>query len=146
MLSFAVLEFFMDLPDHLAHEHLMQPLGHYLGLADPIVGILRGYLLFVFENISLNQVPILKLLFLDCHIVSPLLHFLTLLLILELLNLSHGNAKAVLLSEYMQHVALLLLHLELELAQLFLLLLHLFAQLAEGVCLWVLRVVGSLDI
>ena len=107
---------------------------------------LRGYLLFVFENISLNQVPILEFLFLDCHIVSSLLHFLPLLLILELLDLCHRNAKAVLLSEYVQHVALLLLHLELELAQLFLLLLHLFAQLAEGVCLWVLRVVRSLDI
>ena len=146
MLPLAVLEFLVDLHDHLPHEDLLEPLGQHLGLADPFVRFLRSHLLLVLEHVSLDQVPVLELLFLKGHVVSSLLHLLSLLLILELLDLRHGDAEAILLSEYMQHVALLLLHLELELAQLFLLLLHLFAQLAEGVCLWVLRVVRSLDI
>lgn len=78
----------------------------------------------MFQDVSLNQVPILELLALDLFLLSTFLDLLTFLLELELLDLGKRDAELVLLAEHVQQVCLLLLHLELETADFLLLLLH----------------------
>ena len=84
--------------------------------------------------------PILQFLLLDILLVTSQTDLLALFYILELLDACQRNALLVVLAEHMQLVALVLLHLEFELANFVLLLLHLLPKLFQKAFPWILLV------
>ena len=61
----------------MLHEHFEldqnQPFGHSARLLDTLMGFLNGQVLLMLQNVSLNQVPVLKLLSLDILLVPAFL-------------------------------------------------------------------------
>ena len=54
--------------------YLLQPFDHPSRLPDSLVGLLHSQILFVLKHVPFDQVPVLKLLFVDELVLSPLFH------------------------------------------------------------------------
>ena len=102
MLLAAPFKLQLDILHLLKEANEDKPLSELTRLLDTLLSILYTLLLDILQYVSLDQVPILELLFLEIFIFSAQADLFTLLLLLLLLVSEQSVAQLVLFAELME--------------------------------------------